>query len=150
MKRLPPVALLSALGLMLAGCAGSGGRLVVAGGWRAVPGVNLLDGARLLSPTRLAIVTVGSSSCPAVPDKLVVQSPHTIRIDLTEGSWRPAGNTQELVPRPPSSGICTTDLTTTPIVVAIDPKQIDVHHRLTVRLYYRAGGRPVVRYAPPL
>jgi hypothetical protein len=41
------------------------------------------------------------------------------------------------------------------LVIAINPKQIDVHHRLTIRLYYPKGvtlryRRPVVSTAPPL
>jgi hypothetical protein len=42
-----------------------------------------------------------------------------------------------------------------PVVIAINPKRIDVHHRLTIRLYYPKGvilryKRPVVIIAPPL
>jgi hypothetical protein len=48
---------------------------VVAVGRQAVAGINLLNGARILSPTRLAIVTAGSSGCPAAPKSLVVQTP---------------------------------------------------------------------------
>lgn len=36
------------------------------------------------------------------------------------------------------------------MVIAIDPKRIDVHHRLAVYLYYYKSKKPVVRYAPPL
>jgi hypothetical protein len=152
MKRLALVVLLASGGFVLAGCAGSGGKLVVAGGRQAVSGVNLRTGARLLSPTRLAIVTSGSSSCPAVPDKLVVESRDRIRIHLTEGSWRRVGSSHRtvLVAHRSPNGICTTDLTTTPIVIAINPKQIDVYHRLTIRLYYYGLTQPVTRTVPPL
>jgi hypothetical protein len=57
------------------------------------------------------------------------------------------------VPRRP--GICLTDLVPTPVVVAIDRKQIDPHHRLRISLFYAKFvspryGRPVVVTAPPL
>src|SRR6266568_1150559 len=139
-------------GLALAGC-GSGGTLLVAGGRHAVSGIDLRDGARFLSPTRLAIVTTASGSCPAVPDKLVVQNRHAIRIDLTEGSWRPAKGSHRRVlvaQRPQPTETCTTGLTATPMVVAINPKQIDVHHRLAIRLYYYHLAKPVTRISPPL
>ena len=48
-----------------------------------------------------------------------------------------------LVAHPPDGGICTTDLTTTPMAVAIDPKQIDVHHRLTIHLCYYDSKKPI-------
>jgi hypothetical protein len=158
MKRLALTALLLVLGVPLTGCAGSGGThpttgesskpqvpesgspLVVAVGRKHAP-INLLHGARFHSPTRLAIVTAGSGSCPSVPKRLVVQSPHAIQIYL--------------VVKTPPSGTCLTNLVPTPIVVAIDPKQIDVHHRLAIRLYYPKGTvrkyeRPVVLTAPSL
>jgi hypothetical protein len=166
MKRLALTVLLCTLGFTFGGCAGSGGKhaktgtsavktaaaksqvepsrrhdgsarspLVVALGYQAVAGVNLLKGARFLSPTRLAVVTVGSGSCPAVPKRLGVQSPDAIRIHLTRDT--------------PPNGACTDDLRTTPVVIAINPKQINVHHRLTVRLYYYGSSHPIVRVAPP-
>jgi hypothetical protein len=97
-------------------------------------------------------VTSGSGSCPAVPDRLTVLEPDLIRIHLTMGSWRPTGKSGRtvLVAHPPDGGICTTDLTTTPMAVAIDPKQIDVHHRLTIHLYYYDSKKPITRTAPPL
>lgn len=114
-----------------------------------------LFGARFLSPTRLAIpAIVGSSNCPSVPAELVVRSPHAIRVDLVVGSWsRTASGLRVRVPHSP--GVCLTDLHQVPIVIAIDPKQIDVHHRLKVSLYYPKGvirryGRPVVVTVPPL
>jgi hypothetical protein len=47
------------------------------------------------------------------------------------------------------------DLHISPVVVTINPKQIDVHHHLRVKLYYPKGvirryKRPVVLTAPPL
>jgi hypothetical protein len=33
--------------------------------------------------------------------------------------------------------------------IVIDPKQIDVHHRLTVYLYYYKNKKPLGRYATP-
>ena len=161
MRGLPPVALLALLGLALAGCAGSGGNhtatrtplpsTLVAIGRTALAGVDLRNGARLLSPRRLAIVTMGSISCPAIPDRLVVQSPHAIRIHLTMGTWRPTGSSHRLrLVHASRHTICTSDLGPTPMVVAIDPRRIDVHRRLTVYLYYYRSKKPIVRYAPPL
>jgi hypothetical protein len=111
--------------------------------------------ARFLSPTRLAIPRiVGSSNCPSVPDKLIVRSPHAIWIDLVTGSWsRTASGRRMEVPHSP--GICLDDLHPVPVVVAIDPSQIDVHHQLKVSLYYpkaaiRRYKRPVVVTVSPL
>jgi phospholipase C len=153
MARVALVVLLAVSGLALAGCGSGGGTLLVAGGGRAVSGLDLGAGARLLSSTRLAIVTTASSSCPAVPDKLVVQGRHAIRLDLTEGSWRPAKGSHRRVlvaQRPPPNEPCTTGLKATPMVIAVNPKQIDVHHRLTLHLYYYFLARPVTLDAPPL
>ena len=102
--------------------------------------------AALVSPTRLRIVTLGSSSCPSVPDDLVVESPHTIRIHLTPGS-RLDG---QVVAHPPPGGVCTADYGMTPMAVAIDPKEIDVHSPLTVRFFYNDSKKPEVRTAAPL
>jgi hypothetical protein len=115
-----------------------------------------LHSARFLSPTRLAIPGIlGSSNCPSVPKKLVVQSPHAIRIDLAVGSWsRTASGLRVRVPHRP--GICLANLVRlSVVVVAINPKQIDVRHRLRISLYYPKGvilryKRPVVITAPPL
>lgn len=100
MKRLAPSVVLVALGGALAGCAASGKHLptvspsasypgrpssphVLAIGRVALAGVDLRNGASLVSPTRLAIVTARSGSCPAVPNRLVVENPNTIRVHLT-------------------------------------------------------------------
>ncbi|HEX4323127.1 MAG TPA: hypothetical protein VHZ77_00690 [Gaiellaceae bacterium] len=163
MKRLVLTLLPAALGVALAGCGGSGGKhfvttrssegssLVVAIGRNALAGVDLGNGATLLSPTRLAIVTSGSSSCPAVPNRLVVENPDTIRIHLTLGVFRPIGNSgrTRLVTHA-THAICTADLTTTPMVIAIDPKRVDVHRPLTIRLYYYTSKKPITRTAPAL
>ncbi len=114
-----------------------------------------LHGARFLSPTRLAFLTSGSGSCPSVPVRLVVQTPHAIRIDLAIGSWhRTASGLRVQVPHLPPGGACLDNLVISPVVIAINPKQIDVHHRLRVSLYYRKGvirgHKPVAFTAPPL
>lgn len=92
-------------------------------------------GAAFLSPTRLAFLTSGSSNCPAIPATPSVETPHAIRIRLKD--------------KIPSSGICLTDLVIKPVVIAIDPNQVNVHHRMTIRLYYPHTNRPVVFTAPP-
>lgn len=114
-----------------------------------------LYSARFLSPTRLAIPKiVGSSNCPSVPDKLIVQSAHATRVNLVVGSWsRTAAGLRVQVPRSP--GICLDDLHLVPVVIAINPAQIDVRHELKVNLYYPKGAvrrykRAVVVTVPPL
>jgi hypothetical protein len=115
-------------------------------------GLDPLEAATFLSPTRLAIA--GSSNCPSVPKELIVESRHRIRLDLVVGSWRrtPSGRRVQVLHRP---GICLADLHPVPVVIAIDPAQIDVHHRLKVSLYYprfavRRDRRPFVVAVPPL
>src|SRR5581483_8791629 len=96
MKRVAIAACL-ALALVVAGCAGaarhSSSHRRPASGARAAhaplrvtegapAGIGLLKGARILSPTALGIVTVGSGGCPPTPHRLIVRSRHTIRIDL--------------------------------------------------------------------
>jgi len=59
------------------------------------------------------------------------------------------------VPGGPSGGICLSDLHPVPVVIAIDPTQIDVQHQLKVSLYYPQGvirryKRPAVFSVPPL
>ena len=144
------------LGLVLAGCGGSHAASPAPRKHYPVfirqpvvlpaPRLGLRNLPRFVSPTRLAIATVGSSSCPSVPDELVVLTPHRIRIHLTVGSWengRP-------VAHPPSGGVCTADYGTTQMVLAIDPKLIDVHRPLTVRFFYNDSKKPLVRIAAPL
>jgi hypothetical protein len=122
---------------------------------KGMRGINPLDEARFLSPTRLAIAGIaGSSNCPSVPVKLIVESPHAIRIHLAVGSWgRTASGRRVQVDHQPR--ICLADLHPIPVVIAINPKQIDVHHQLKIGLYYpsfvvRSNKRPVVVTAPPL
>ncbi|MDX6482083.1 MAG: hypothetical protein QOG85_2593 [Gaiellaceae bacterium] len=102
--------------------------------------------AQLLSPTRLRIVTTGSSSCPSVPDELIVLSPHRVRLHLTAGSW----DNGEPTAVPPLNGICTADLGTSGMVVTIDPTLVDVHSRLTVAFIYRDSKQSLVRIARAL
>lgn len=166
MRKFALAVILGAFALGLAGCAGSGGKpsstpsvpakttrsdppnsvRVVAGSRRTIDGVNLRNSARFLSPTRLAILTWGSTTCPAVPNRLVVETPNRIRIHLTTGSWRGRLPVAHL----PPSKACTADHSSTVIVIAIDPKRTDVHHRLTIRLYYYRINKPEIRTAAPL
>jgi hypothetical protein len=153
MKRL---ALIAAAGVVLAGCSWGqpsglpsrphapigNSRLV----WPAPRDLHFEGFVHLVSPTRLAIVTWGSSSCPSVPDELVVEDSHTIRIHLVTGSRTEEGP----VAQPPPNGICTADLGTTTMLVTIDPTIIDVHHPLTVRFIYGHSKKSVVWTAAPL
>jgi hypothetical protein len=176
-KRLAFLLPLMAFGLALVGCAGGGGSqsstsagptngprpmplgtrpLVVPVGPEGMRVLENLRAPRFLSPRRLALFTAGSSNCPSAPARLVVETPHAIRIDLAIGSWLRIGSSRRMqVRHRPPGGVCLQDLVTSPVVVAIDPKRIDVHHRLRVSLYYRKGvirsqKRPVVFTAPPL
>jgi hypothetical protein len=142
------------LGLVLAGCGGGGGNhapartapvrarshapkpLVLGYGRKVLGGIRPVQGARFLSPTRLLVVTFGSGSCPALPNDLVVLSPHAIRIHLAQ-------------PEPPGRS-CTSDLRGTPVIVAIDPKRVDVHQPVTLRLYYYRSKRAVFGVVPAL
>jgi hypothetical protein len=157
MKR---IALIGAAGLVLAGCAGSHHAAsppprahypvvvhspLVLAMTHGSPGVRLQKGAELLSPTRLGIVTVGSGSCPAVPDMLTLLGPDSLRIHLSLGAHRVG----KLVTHPLPNG-CTLDLTTTQMLIAIDPKQIDVHRPLRVKLVYYRSTKPEIRTAAPL
>jgi hypothetical protein len=165
MKRLPLPVVVAAFGLALVGCAGSSGKgspttsvslattrsahdsvRVIAGSRNGIGGVNLHNSARFLSPRRLAILTWGSFTCPAVPNRLVVETPDTIRIHLTSGSWH---GKQPVAHLPPGEA-CTADHSSAVIVIAIDPKRINVHHPLTIRLFYYRIGKPQIRIAPPL
>jgi len=103
---------------------------------------------QLVSPTRLGIVTTGSSSCPTVPDELVVLSRHEIQLHLITG-WYGTDHGM-LNAHPPPLLACTADFGPTSMVVAIDPSQIDVYSPLTVRLVYRDSTTPLVRIAAPL
>jgi hypothetical protein len=119
---------------------------VVGGSRRTIGGVNLRHSARFLSPTRLAILTWGSFTCPAVPNRLAVDTPDRIRIHLTTGSWHGKRPVAHL----PPGGACTADHSSAVIVIAIDPKLINVHHRLTIRLYYYSIKKPQISTALPL
>jgi len=159
MSKLAVTVLLAAIGLALAGCAGAGGKQTATTASKAqttasqthasaprpvrivqAPRVHLKllrgHGAAFLSPTRLAFFTSGSSNCRAVPATLAVETPDTIRIQLKNEM--------------PPNQICLTDLVIEPVVIAIAPKQINVHHRLTIRRYYPLTSQPVLFTAPPL
>jgi hypothetical protein len=122
---------------------------------KGMRGLDPPEAARFLSSTRLAIAGVaGSSNCPSVPKKLIVESRHRIRIVLVVGSWgrSAAGRRVQVLHRP---GICLADLHPVPVVIGIDPARIDVHHRLEISLYYpkfalRRYRRPVIYTVPPL
>jgi hypothetical protein len=122
---------------------------------KGLRGLDPPEGARFLSPTRLAIAGIaGSSNCPSVPRRLVVESRHDIRIDLAVGSWgrTASGRRVQVLHRP---RICLADLHPVPLVIAVDPAEIDVHDQLKVSLYYprfavRSYKGPAIVTAPPL
>jgi hypothetical protein len=163
-KRFVLPLLLVVFGIPLAGCAGSGSEHPVSGA-ASKPQVRELSNQRsdarsplvvsvgpnvplehkrlprFLSPTRLAIATIGSTGCRTVPKRLVVQNPHAIKIRLEV--------------KTPPNGACFDNAFFTRYVVAINPSQIDLHQRLTIRLSYPKGTirkyrKPVVTTAPPL
>jgi hypothetical protein len=166
MRKLALTLMLGAFALGFAGCADGAGKPsstrlgavqttrsdshttvhVIAGSRQTIDGVNLRNSARFLSPRRLAILTWGSTTCPAVPNSLVVETPNRIRIHLATGSW----HRRLPVTRLPLEGACTADHSSAVIVIAINPKRIDVHHRLTISLYYYKSKKPESRTAPPL
>lgn len=78
--------------------------------------------AILLSPSRVAFVTTGSSSCAWWPARLTVLGPSTIRVDMRVNGRVTA---------------CTGGAVGFPIAVKIDPRIIDVRRPLTVRLAYK-------------
>lgn len=86
--------------------------------------VRHLRGVRLISATQVAFMTWGSSGCPWWPTRLTVLSPRTIRIDMR---IRTGG------------GACPADLVVFPVAVKIDPRIVDIHRPLTVRLAYQAN-----------
>lgn len=91
--------------------------------------------ARFLSRTRLAFVTWGSGSCPALPTRVTVLGRHTVRFKLAEYN--------------PSHGGCTADQSTKIVQVAIDPHRVDVHHDLRVQLRYPFSHGRVTRLTAP-
>jgi hypothetical protein len=147
MKVLALAVPLVAVGLVAAGCAGSGGKRAAAQTTPKTPLVvtvyaklpktlDLSDGAAFLSPIRLAIVSWGSGNCPNVPKRLTVVNPSSIRIRLAV--------------KVPANGICLANLRSIPVVVAIDPRRIDVHRPLTIHLLAGRHAKPILRVAPPL
>jgi hypothetical protein len=154
------LAIVAALVIVLAGCGTSertsagprphshypllGAKAVVLAANRLSPDILRTHSAQLISPTRLAILTTGSSSCPSVPDRLVVVTPNVLDIHLAVGSWVHDGPVAD----PPPSGVCTADYGTTRMVLVI-PSRIRVQQRLTVRLFYPSLPHPQVwRVAP--
>jgi hypothetical protein len=150
MEKLALGALVGALGIALAGCGSSTKRsLAVAVNPRQVALGGLISD-RFLSRRRLLILTSGGSSCPAVPDKVVVVSSDTIRIHLTEGTWQRSSHRKVLSTTPPPNWICTGKQHTTPMVVTVNPKRINVERPLTIRFYYYGLVKPTTRTAPAL
>lgn len=80
-------------------------------------------GGKLISPTQLAFMTTGSSNCLWLPTRLTVLSPTIIRIDMRVHKQR----------------VCLADLVGRPVAVKINPRIVNVHRPLTVRLAYKAN-----------
>jgi hypothetical protein len=80
-------------------------------------------GGRLISPTQLAFMTMGSTGCLWLPTRLTVLSPTAIRIAM----------------RFPFHRACLDNLIRLPIAVKINPRIVNVHRPLTVRLAYKAN-----------
>lgn len=87
---------------------------------------------RIVSPTRLGLMVSGSGHCPPLPDELVVLSPHTIRIHF-------AAPTCSLL-----------DYALTPMLVAIDPTDVDVKRPITLRLFLANSKKPEVLTMTPV
>jgi hypothetical protein len=163
MRKLGLIVLLAMIGFAMAGCAGASGKqtplttatkesqTAASPIYEAAPrSVHIVTlpraqthklrlaghGAAFVSPTRLAFETSGSSNCRGVPSTLSVTTPDSILVRMKEEK--------------PPNGICLADLVIEPVVVAISPKQINIHHALTVRLYYPRSKHPAVFTAPPL
>jgi hypothetical protein len=144
---------LLAVGLVVAGCAGSGhhSSRVVLAQW-PVNEAQFRGEGGFLSPTRLAFGTWGSSGCPSVPYRMTLEGPHAIRLDMRSGSYRTVGRLGQkvLVAKAPAGGCRLLDHVSNEVVIAIDPKQIDVHHRLKVSLYFPLDKHPDVFTVAPL
>jgi len=163
MRKLGLLIPLALIGFALAGCAGasrsqtsaptgSAESRTTAAPSRAIPPrpVRIVDlpraqmhqlrlaghGAGFVSPTRLAVMTAGSSNCRGVPSTIAVSTPDSIRLRFKEDM--------------PANGICLANLIYEPVVIAISPTQINVHRKLTIRVYYPRARRPTVFTAPPL
>ena len=68
-----------------------------------------------------------------------------IEISLTVGSW----DHGQLVAHPPAGGVCTADYGSTQMMLAIDPKLVDVHSRLTIATLHGRDA-PTFSFAAPL
>ena len=103
----------------------------------SLPGVNIdtfalgrvRGGAVLESPTRLAFVSPGSSSCPWLPTGLYYLGPNAIRMKMAQHV-------------PPHKN-CTDDIAYTTVEVGIDPSLVDVGQELNIQLA-KADGKTYV------
>jgi hypothetical protein len=91
-----------------------------------LPGAELsalrAHGAIFSSPTEVAFMTTGTTSCVWLPVRLVVLGSSSIRFDM-----RVNGDVER----------CSSGAVGFPIAVTIDPKLVDVHRSLTVLLAYK-------------
>jgi hypothetical protein len=92
--------------------------------------------AMLLSPSQVAFLTSGSVNCAWWPARLTVLGPSEIEIDM-----RVNGQVTT----------CGSGAVAFPIAVKIDPRTVDVHHPLTVRLAYKVRlGRATKQWSKTL
>jgi len=97
----------------------------------------------LLAPSSVAFMTTGSVSCAWWPARLTVLGPNAIRIDMRVNGRVSA---------------CGSGAVGFPIAVTIDPRTVDSHGPVTVRLAYKvhlpgSGGTRQWNYtsaAPPV
>jgi len=109
------------------------------------PTVRVSDFPRFVSATRLGIETRASSGCVRAPDEIGVVSPHLIRIHMTSGTWHGEKFVTSEIQRSCRS------TRVTPMLVAIDPKVVDVNTPLTIHVYYFDDTKPsAVWSAAPL
>src|SRR5207248_2444785 len=113
---------------------------------RAEQGRLRIYSLKFISPTRLGIVTWGSHTCKSVPTELTILGPDKISIRLAQGGFRNG----RAVTYHGRYG-CTLDYGPTRMLLAIDPKLIDVHRPLTVVGVFVPGSKtPGVATVAPL
>jgi hypothetical protein len=83
-------------------------------------------GALLLSPSSVVFTTSGTVSCAWWPARLTVLGSSSIRIDMRVNG---------------SVSRCGSGAVGFPIAVNVDPRMVDIHRPLAVRIAYKVGTR---------